>query len=72
MNVCPDCTRAKQGEWGGFHAHCQGCKARALIRSPLGREAYLASERLGRPTQDYRTLLERTGATHDGVKEWAT
>jgi hypothetical protein len=65
---CPDCARAKQGEWGGFHAHCQGCKARSFRRSPMGREAYLASEKLGRLTPEYRDMLLRVGVTHDEVK----
>jgi hypothetical protein len=68
MNVCPDCTRAKQGEWGGFHANCQGCKARSFRRSPMGREAYLASEKLGRLTPEYRDMLLRVGVTHEEVK----
>jgi hypothetical protein len=68
MNVCPDCTRAKLGEWGGFHANCKGCKARSFRRSPMGREAYLASEKLGRLTPEYRDMLLRVGVTHDEVK----
>jgi hypothetical protein len=37
----------------------------------MGREAYLASEKLGRLTQEYRDMLLRVGVTHESVKEWA-
>lgn len=31
--ICPDCTVAKSHTWGGYSAHCNGCKARAAARS---------------------------------------
>ncbi len=32
---CPDCTHAATNpDWGGYHAHCHGCKVRALASGP--------------------------------------
>jgi hypothetical protein len=66
--ICQECEQAKQTDWHGFQANCQGCKARSFPRSPMGREAYLASEKLGRLTPEYRDMLLRVGVTHDEVK----
>lgn len=31
----PDCTHAATNpDWGGYHAHCHGCKVRALASGP--------------------------------------
>ena len=30
---CPDCAEAMRRTWGGYHAKCPGCTARAIARS---------------------------------------
>lgn len=45
--TCPDCTQAATiWHWGGYRASCEGCKVRALARSPQPvRGLYYASLR---------------------------
>lgn len=52
--TCPDCTAAQvSADWGGYHAHCQGCQVRALAN---GMEFFAAlAER--RITSAYRAAL---------------
>lgn len=38
--TCPDCITARRVRWhGGYHAHCCGCKARAIARSTAAQDA---------------------------------
>lgn len=37
--TCPDCDMAAQQLHHGFRSACQGCAARALVRSPVFRTA---------------------------------
>ena len=34
VNICPDCTKARAGPWGGYTATCHGCLARLVAVSP--------------------------------------
>lgn len=66
--TCPDCAAATTTPtWGGYHADCQGCKARMVARS----HAFWESRRLGRQTGEYRTLLRRMGVDHSQARGWA-
>lgn len=71
MNHCPECTQARKVYWHGIQAGCKGCAGRSLIRSPMGREAFLMSQAAGRLTAEYKRLLTQFDTTHESVKEWA-
>lgn len=52
--TCPDCTAATTDpHWGGLHAHCHGCRVRALANGPQ----FSRSMTDGQQTPGYRTAL---------------
>lgn len=52
--ICSDCTAAATNpNWGGYHAHCQGCQVRALA---LGLH-FFESRTGGGITPAYRACL---------------
>lgn len=63
--TCPDCTRAASDVWGGFRTGCQGCKARAVARSP----AFAESRSKGLQTREYRQVLDKLQVTHQEAVE---
>ena len=68
MNVtpsCPDCTAASFRQHHGYTADCNGCKARAIARSPF----FHAAKTGGMPADKdaYRELLKQIGVTHAEV-----
>jgi hypothetical protein len=62
--TCLDCTLAAKRSWHGFHADCQGCKARAASRTPHFRRCRDA----GRLDRQYRAMLQTFGLTHEEVR----
>lgn len=62
--ICPECTAAAERTWGVFLAHCPGCIARQVSRSP----AYAESREAGRILPAYRSMLARVGLDHQAVK----
>lgn len=41
IGVCDDCaTAAKQSRHAGLRSDCKGCAARAVVRSPIYRQAF--------------------------------
>jgi hypothetical protein len=73
MSNCEDCTAAMSNpRWGGYHASCSECSARALARSPDS----FKSMADGVMTVGYKKALRdvfgddwRDG--HKRVREWA-
>lgn len=68
---CPDCTAAAAGVWAGFKSTCDGCKARAIGRSPACYEARNASPQdddFHQVRKRYRDMLDAAGITHEQVK----
>lgn len=52
--TCPDCTAAATSPaWGGYHAKCQGCRARALASGM----AFFTAKTEQRITPAYRAAL---------------
>ena len=64
--TCKDCATAAERLSHHF-SDCQGCKARAVARSPRFREALKG----GTQTPEYRRMLEQVGVTHEEVKQAA-
>ena len=64
MTSCPDCLAASERMHHGFKAGCDGCKARAISRSPHYRRVRDA----GRLDRDYQRLLDSFGLKHEDVK----
>lgn len=62
--TCKDCQAAAERLHHGFSAGCQGCKARAVSRSPHYRRVRDA----GRLDRDYQRTLDQFGLTHSEVK----
>ena len=64
MNItpCPDCTTAALRQHHIYSAACNGCKARAIARSPV----FNAAKTGGMPADkdSYRLVLMLTGVTH--------
>lgn len=70
MTECPDCTAAAARVWAGFKSTCDGCKARAIGRSPAcwsARNARPQDDDYHQARQWYRDMLEAAGVTHDQV-----
>ncbi|MDD2711318.1 MAG: hypothetical protein PHU77_00220 [Simplicispira sp.] len=69
--ICPDCATAQTDHnWGGYHAHCQGCQVRALASGM----AFFTSRAERRITPAYRACLhtlfgEDADAGHLQVKK---
>ena len=67
MNVtpCPDCTAASLSQHHGYTADCNGCKARAIARSPF----FHAAKTGGMPADkdSYRLALQHADVTHAEV-----
>ena len=69
--TCPDCTTAQSDpNWGGYHAHYQGCQVRALASGM----AFFAAKTERRITPAYRAALhaifgEDADAGHVQVKK---
>lgn len=62
--TCPDCKAARTALHHGFRAACDGCKARAMARSPH----YFRCRTAGRLDAEYRAALKAVGVTHEQVK----
>ena len=67
MNVtpCPDCAAASLSQRHGYTSECNGCKARAIARSPF----FHAAKTGGMPADKdaYRQVLQHAGVTHGEV-----
>lgn len=73
MSDCPDCARARiNPNTGRFTAHCDGCAARALARTPQ----FFRAAKEGRFTPEYRAALHQMlpkltqAEAHAMVKGW--
>lgn len=61
---CDFCARLAAGEFHhAIRSDCRGCAARSAARSPFFAESRAAREW----SEDYRTLIDRLGVTHDEV-----
>ena len=67
MNItpCPDCIAAALSQHYGYTAECNGCKARAIARSPF----FHAAKTSGMPADKnaYRLAIQHGGVTHAEV-----
>lgn len=70
---CPACAEAERNPFTGmFQANCQECSVRAVVMCP----EYHYALRIGRLTNEYKTVLKRViggdlQEAHDRVKEMA-
>lgn len=68
--ICPECLEsARQLHHGYRNTECRGCRARMLLRSPMGMEAFIASQESGRLTHEYREQLRSFDTDHEHCKE---
>ena len=63
--TCPDCAASEVGLWAGFTRTCERCRARMVARSM----PCWASRQAGKLTCEYVRLLQKTGLTHQQVKD---
>lgn len=62
--TCPECLAAVADPHHGIYiADCQGCRARALAKSP----GFFESRIAGKQTPIYRKALKASGLTHADV-----
>ena len=73
MNVspCPDCAAASISHHHGYTAECNGCKARAIARSPI---FFRVARMVSAPADKgaYRIALRLVGVKHAEVMAAAT
>lgn len=67
---CYECAAARLRPWAAFRSTCDGCRARAIGRSPIcwdARHALPQDDDYREARQRYRDMLEAAGITHEQV-----